>query len=115
MSEKIKGQQEERREAVKAIAPVQVSAQEPQKTEPEKEISRLVVYVGPSLKGAMRGTIYNNGFPDVLKDAIKEKPAIRELLVPISDLPAANKELMNPDSARSRIFGIVDKYFRKGE
>lgn len=113
MSEKNKGQQEENRETGKAIAPVQAAVQESRVS--EKVTGQVLVYVGPSFKGAIRGTVYNNGLPDVLKEVIKEKPVIGELLVPISELPLANRELMDADSARNRIFRIANDYFRKGE
>lgn len=83
----------------------------------QKEIPKpgIQVYIGPSFKGAARGTIYNNGPSTALVEAVKRKPVIGELLVPIGRLAAANRELTIPDSALCRIYRIVDDYFRKGE
>lgn len=83
----------------------------------QKEIPKpgIQVYIGPSFKGAARGTIYNNGPSTALVEAVKRKSVIGELLVPIEKLAAANRELASSDSALCRIYRSAEDFFRKGE
>lgn len=67
------------------------------------------IYIGPSLKGIARGTVFQNGLTPELKEKIQKMPAIAELVVPIERLRDANRELADPDSALSRFFQIVEK------
>ena len=67
------------------------------------------IYIGPSLKGIARGTLFQNGLTPELKEKIQKMPAIAELVVPIERLRDANHELTDPDSALSRFFQIVEK------
>lgn len=71
------------------------------------------IYIGPTLKGVTNGTVFNGDLPPMLQEAIKDIPAIGELVVPVTNLTAANKELANPKSALSRFWGLVKK--SKGE
>lgn len=59
-----------------------------------------VVYVGPSILGvAYHNTVYNNGLPQELQDAIEKEPAFRNLLVPISQLSAVGNDIANKRGA----------------
>ena len=59
-----------------------------------------VVYVGPSITGVVvQNTIFNNGIPAALKAAIDEAPIIGNLLIPISKLPMALKEIASQQGA----------------
>ena len=72
------------------------------------------IYIGPSLKGIARGTVFQNGLTPELKERIQKTPAIAELVVPVGRLRDANRELADSDSALSRFFQIVEKY-KEGE
>lgn len=71
------------------------------------------IYIGPTLKGVTNGTVFKGELSPMLQEAIKDIPAIGELVVPVGNLTAANKELGNPQSALSRFWGMVQK--SKGE
>lgn len=59
-----------------------------------------MAYVGPTIIGvAVQNTFYKNGIPDALKAAIEEAPIIGNLLVPISKLPMALKEIESKQGA----------------
>lgn len=59
-----------------------------------------VVYVGPSILGvAYHNTVYNNGLPQELQDAIEKEPAFRNLIVPISQLSAVGNDIANKRGA----------------
>lgn len=76
--------------------------------------STLRVYVGPSFKGVTRGTVFKNGLIPELQNAIANIPAIGELVIPVTDIVKANKELANPESALSRFYESAKSY-GKGE
>ena len=85
-------------EKTKRKAPVR---QEAGKTE-------TVMYIGPTIKNvAATGTLYNNGLPESLKKEAEKQPAIRNLIVPVGELAAAQRELAVPGSALAVIYGKV--------
>lgn len=72
------------------------------------------IYIGPSLKGTITGTVYKTALAPALEEAIKELPAISELVVPLEHLTAANRELSEPDSVLRRIYKMAEDY-KRGE
>lgn len=85
------------------------------KLAPVQAVGKAVAYIGPTFRGAAKGTVYNNGLPQALKEAIEAKPAISQLLVPVEGLPKANKSLADPDSALSRLYQVAEEHVKKGE
>ena len=56
--------------------------------------NETLVYVGPTIKGVVkRDTFFNHGISEELKKAIKEKPVLGSLVVPLSHFPNAKKEI----------------------
>lgn len=78
----------------------------------EREEKRI--YIGPSLKGIVHGTVFQSGLSSALEEMIRKMPVVAELVVPVSRLQKANRELADPGSAMSRFFKIAEDY-RKGE
>jgi hypothetical protein len=73
------------------------------------------IYIGASFRGVATGTIYRGDkLPPAIEVAMKEVPALKELLVPISELLEAQKQLRNPESALSRLYE-ASKNKMKGE
>lgn len=69
-----------------------------------------VVYVGPTVTGvATHNQIFNNGLPDGLKAAIEKEPAIASLIVPISELAAANQSINTKTGATYVFYSRVLK------
>lgn len=67
-----------------------------------------VAYLGPDLKNiAINGTVYTNGLPKALEDKIKEIPALRGLLVPISQLAAAGVAITTKGTAINNLYNAV--------
>jgi len=92
--------------------PVEQTAVETTEKAPWTE--EVKVYIGPTLPGAARGTVYSDGISTVLKDAAAETPAINNLIVPLAKLAVAQTDLADPESGRSRIYRLVaDKYKHK--
>lgn len=59
-----------------------------------------VVYVGPTISGvASHNTVFNNGLPQSVQDAITKEPAFKNLLVPVSALAAATSDIANKRGA----------------
>ncbi len=52
-----------------------------------------VVYCGPTIPGvAVQYTTYTNGTPAALAEAIKEKPVLGGLVVPLDQLPEVRRQ-----------------------
>lgn len=69
-----------------------------------------VIYLGPTLYGvATKGTIYNNGLPEELTNAIKENPIIGSLIVKISEANYVRAELKRNGSAYSIFYDRIKK------
>ena len=52
-----------------------------------------VVYCGPTIPGvAVQYTTYTNGTPSALAEAIKEKPVLGGLVVPLDQLPEVRRQ-----------------------
>ncbi len=67
-----------------------------------------VIYIGPSIKGLVStGTIYNNGIPNNLELEMEKQPAIKNLVVPVSELSGVRKELRVPGSALAVIYNKI--------
>lgn len=91
--------------------------QEPQESQTtiKVEATESVIYIGASFKGVATGTVFKDGkLIPALENAVKAMPAIRELIVPVSKLVEARRQLQNKDSALSRCYEITRNY-TKGE
>nr|DAU15674.1 MAG TPA: hypothetical protein [Caudoviricetes sp.] len=74
-----------------------------------------VVYLGPHIKEVVNaGTVFTNGLPEHLKQAVKKMPEIGELLIPLSQVVEARKKLSIPGSSLG-IFYNKAKSYKKGE
>ena len=52
-----------------------------------------VVYCGPTIPGvAVQYTTYTNGTPTALAEAVKEKPVLGGLVVPLDKLPEVRRQ-----------------------
>lgn len=70
-----------------------------------------VVYVGPSILGvANHNTVYNNGLPQELQDAIEKEPAFKNLIIPISQLSAAGSDIANKRGAAYTFYEKAMQY-----
>lgn len=72
------------------------------------------IYIGPSFRGVLTGTVYKTDLPPALENVIKKTPAISELVVPIEFLTEANRELSKTDSALRRIYQMAEE-IKRGE
>lgn len=50
----------------------------------EKERAARRVYIGPPLKGVSPGAVFLNGLAPALEEAVRELPAVAELVVPVA-------------------------------
>lgn len=88
-------------QAVEAIAETTA----PESTSEVKEGIQQTIYVGPSIRGVMTGTVFTGSdLPEHLMEVIKQQPVIRELIIPVSQLIEARKQLQNSNSAMSNYF-----------
>lgn len=79
----------------------------PESTSEVKEEIQQTIYIGPSIRGVMTGTVFTGSdLPEHLVAAIEQQPVLKELIVPVSQLIEARKQLQDSNSAMS-------KYFRK--
>jgi hypothetical protein len=70
-----------------------------------------VVYVGPTIAGvATHNTVFNNGLPQSLNEAIAKEPAFKNLLVPISKLASTLSDISNKSGAAYVFYQKAEKY-----
>lgn len=86
-----------------------------EKKEKEVKADEPKIYIGPRFEGMVSGTVFKNGRPPVLEAAIKSFPIFAELIVPVSGLVQANKELNKPDSALKRFYQMAEQHIRSGK
>ncbi len=61
-----------------------------------------VMYIGPTVPGVVAsGTVFNNGYPKKLKDAMETERTLAMLMIPVSGLTEARKELRKSGSVLS--------------
>lgn len=74
----------------------------------EARAGEAVAYLGPDLKNvAINGTVYTGGLPEALKEKIKEVPALKSLLVPVSGLAAAGVAVATNGTALNNLYNAV--------
>ena len=65
-------------------------SKDPKKTD---QAAGPVVYCGPTVPGvAVQYTVYTNGTPTALAEAIKKKPILGGLVVPLDQLPEVRRQ-----------------------
>ncbi|MCM1218094.1 MAG: hypothetical protein NC548_26710 [Lachnospiraceae bacterium] len=74
----------------------------------EAKAGEAVAYLGPDLKNvAINGTVYTGGLPEALKEKLKEVPALKGLLVPVSNLAAAGVAVATQGTALNNLYNAV--------
>ena len=67
-----------------------------------------VAYVGPDIKNiAVNGTVYIDGLPEPLQEKIRDVPALKGLLVPVSGLAAAGVAIATQGTALNHLYHAV--------
>lgn len=70
--------------------------------------SEPVAYLGPDLKNvAINGTVYVGGIPQALQEKIEEVPAIKGLMVPVSNLATAGVAIRTQGTALNNLYNAV--------
>lgn len=93
-------------EVVTTPDPVQTEEPEKKRAEPDPVPDpEPVCYIGPTINGVViHGVMYRGGIPDSVKKAAEQIPAIKNLLIPISRLAQAQREIDDPKSAISIMY-----------
>lgn len=107
MTKKEETKQEDMKQEVEEKVVMTADSKQSVKTGPR-------IYIGPSLRGVLTGTVYKSGLTPALEAAAEKIPAISELIVPLENLTKANRELSEPDSALRRIYQMAETY-KRGE
>lgn len=67
-----------------------------------------MAYLGPDLKNvAINGTVYIGGLPVALQAKIKEVPAIKGLIIPISSMATAGVAIRTQGTALNNLYNAV--------
>lgn len=94
----------------------QQTDQEVVATSQQKETKNpvAVIYMGPAIVGvAVPGTVYRNGLPPQLENAVKELPTLKRLLVETGKAQQIRKDLKDPQSAVSICCQSALEYAKK--
>lgn len=79
-----------------------------------KKASKTVekqIYIGPTISGiATHNTIFNNGIPAELEKAMESEKAFKNLVVPLSSLAQAKKEIESKSGSTYIFYKKVENY-----
>ena len=54
-----------------------------------------LAYIGPTIPGVeTKGEVYTNGLPDALTAAATQKPLLNKLIVELTDMPNAQRDII---------------------
>lgn len=78
-------------------------------------VKEPMMYIGPTIKGVVvKNTIYNSGLPKALVEEGDKLPVIKSLIVPVSKVAEARKNLRNTNSAIGICYDQVLSFSKKG-
>ncbi len=78
------------------------------------EAAEPVAYIGPSIRHiAKSGTVYTGGLPATLNEKVKEIPAIKGLLIPVSQLATALQARNKTGTALNNLYEAVSAKLQK--
>lgn len=86
------------------------------KTETQMQAQKpeTVIYMGPTIKNvAMQGTVFEGGIPPELEEMGIEIRAVEALVIPVKDLPKANRELAAEGSALNVLYKKAEERIAK--
>jgi len=71
------------------------------------------IYIGPTLPGGVlsANTIFKNGLPPHVEQLQQERPEIKNLIVPVSDLSGARQRIAGHGKEAQAYREIVKQYF----
>ena len=76
---------------------------------------KTMVYIGPTIKHIVKeGNAYRGGYPPRLEEKILNNPVLKDLLVPVSELAQARKELRKTGSRLVSIYNKVKEDVENG-
>ncbi len=68
-----------------------------------------MAYIGPNIKNIVfKGTVFEGGIPEPLKDKISKIPALKGMLVPVSNLAAAGAEIARQGTTLNNLYQAVN-------
>lgn len=77
----------------------------------KEQKSKILIYVGPTIAGvASHGMIFNNGLSEELNVAMEKEPAFNGLVVPVTELAKAIKEIEREFGATYVLYNKVVNY-----
>ena len=106
---KLKNGEAEKLEVAEETAPTIENTQESPKTEKKTAKPERLVYVGPNIPGGIlqRFQVYKGGIPPHCLELVEKIPEIRQLFVPVGELPAVRDKLEKSGTNEARLFHIV--------
>ena len=67
-----------------------------------------LAYVGPTIPGvATRGEVYTNGLPAALTEVAEQRPLVKKLIVKLTEMPNAQKDIIMKRGAYYAAFKSV--------
>lgn len=96
-------------EPIRAVLPEMIEAQDEAVPEPEQE-KESVVYLGPDIDRTVNhGTVFQGGeLPGYLEEKIKQIPAIRGLIVPVSRYAEVAREIALPTGRFRTLYDTIN-------
>ncbi len=84
------------------------------KKETIKQEGKILTYCGPDIKGVAKSFTSFRTIPPELVKAAEECPAIKKLIVPVSEIAETRKQLGIFGSAEQVFRNKITEFFKKG-
>ena len=79
------------------------------------EKAKTMVYIGPTMKHVAReGSAYRGGYTPKFEQKIKDNPILKELIVPVTELAEARKEMRTAGSRLEALYKKVKEDLGNG-
>lgn len=76
---------------------------------------KTMIYIGPTIRYiAKEGNSYKGGYPPRFEEKMKSNPVIKDLVVPVSKLAQARKELRQTGSRLEALYNKVKEDVENG-
>lgn len=81
-------------------------------TKRNKKTNETVIYCGPTIRKVdlRQNQVFNAGIPETYSEVIQECPAIKSLIVPVSQLPKVKSALSVSSSPESILYKKVNTF-----
>lgn len=72
---------------------------------------KILIYVGPPIKGLQRFSSFVGGYPEHFKEHLEKSPAFKSMFIVPEKLAAFQNSLLDANSVESMLYKKTEEYF----